>query len=147
MRRAGSCGYAHSLVDLMPPCELERCYGGVWVDGVDRWYGQQVQVQQRIRILCYIELAQSWDVPAWARAFRWFYHREDIDLLPELGWDFGIWQDCEIMVRCRVSARRPFEWAHLEGGEKLWDVLRRRRDIFQQQYEARMLFLRITQVE
>ena len=128
----------------MPPREVERSYSGVWQDGVDRWYGQLVEKQQRDRILEYIGRAQSWEIPVWAKAFRWFYLGLDIDMLPELGWDFGISQDAEVLLRCRSSDRLPFEWAVRWDGMRLWELLHRRRDVLEAREAAVTLLARIT---
>ena len=128
----------------MPPRELERSYSKVWLDGADRWYGQLVEKQQRDRILQYFERAQSWEVPVWATAFRWFYRGLDIDMLPELGWDFGISQGSEVLLRCRSSDRWPFEWAVRGDGMRLWELLHRRRDVLEAREAALTLLARIT---
>ena len=128
----------------MPPREVERSYSGVWQDGVDRWYGQLVEKQQRDRILEYIDQAQSWEVPVWATAFRWFYLGLDIDMLPELGWDFGISQDADSLLRCRRSDRRPYAWAVRDDGMRLWELLHRRRDSLVAQAAVSELLARIS---
>ena len=144
MWRRGTCGFAHSLGELLPPREVERLYPGVWKDGEDRWYGQHVAKQQGDRIVEYINKAKSWEVPVWAQAFRWFYLDLDIDMLPELGWDFGISQDVDALLRCRRSDRRPFDWAIREDGMRLWELLRRRRDAVEARAAALTLLGRIT---
>ena len=90
---------------------------------------------------CY---SKSWEVPIWAQAFRWFYLDLDIDMLPELGWDFGISQDVDAFLRCRRSDRRPFDWAIREDGMRLWELLRRRRDALEARAAALTLLGRIT---
>ena len=31
--------------------------------------------------------------PVWSSCMAWFYQYLDLRMLPELGWDFGLWQD------------------------------------------------------
>ena len=31
--------------------------------------------------------------PVWSSGMAWFYQHLDLRMLPELGWDFGLWQD------------------------------------------------------
>ena len=123
MGKAGVCGYAHALADLLPPRERSREYSGMWRDGVDRWYGQQVEEQQLRRIMWYYERTAVWDRPVWCVALVWFYYRGDLLQYPHLGWDFGILQDARSMQRLRIRQVCPFTWARRSDGSRVWCLL------------------------
>ena len=69
----GTCTYAHSLARLQPPKEVSRAYNGMWIDGVDRWYGQQMKTKQLQRIEAYYYSTSSEELPVWAVGLQWFY--------------------------------------------------------------------------
>ena len=80
----------------------------MWRDGVDRWYGQQVEEQQLRRIMWYYERTAVWDRRVWCVVFVWFYYRSFLLHYPHLGWDFGILQDARNIPRLRVRQVCPF---------------------------------------
>ena len=91
--RTGVCGYAHSLAELLPPRERDREYLGVWRNGVDRYFGQHMNKAQLDRIMFYYNRTPVPERPVWSSCMAWFYQYLDLRMLPELGWDFGLWQD------------------------------------------------------
>ena len=93
MHRTGDCGYAHSLAELLPPRERDREYVGVWRNGVDRYFGQHMNKTQLDRIKFYYNRTPVPERPVWSSGMAWFYQHLDLRMLPELGWDFGLWQD------------------------------------------------------
>ena len=92
-------------LDLLPPREWRKEYPGVWKDGVDRWYGQDMPVEQLERIKKYYKETHSRDKPVWAYALRWFYAQEPLGMYPMFQWDFGIWQDALSLQRGRIQER------------------------------------------
>ena len=134
MGTAGLCGYAHALADLLPPRERSREYSGMWRDGVDRWYGQQVEEQQLRRIMWYYERTAVWYKPIWCVALVCFYYRGDLLQYPHFGWDFGILQDARSMQRLRIRQVCPFTWARRSDGSRVWcllELLQLRREVLQ----------------
>lgn len=129
MRKEGTCGYAHSLAEVLPPLETQQSYKGVWRDGVDRFYGQSMQQAQLNRIKEYWNITPECEKPVWARCLRWYLTDQDLCLHPECGWDFGIWQDLDTMKRARKQYEVPFEWARRQtDGIGIWERLQERRD-------------------
>ena len=53
MLKNGTCGFAHSLAEVLPPNEKITTYGGVWRDGVDPLYAQQMSDRQTARVSGY----------------------------------------------------------------------------------------------
>ena len=124
-RKAGSCGYAHALQELRPPDESRRGYGGVWKDGVDRFYGQRMTETQIERVMWYYERTRESDRPMWSHALRWYITREDLH--SELPADFGIEQDWKSVSMFRKPTARPFCWA-----AGFWKSISKRRQILKE---------------
>ena len=98
MHARGDCGYAHSLQELLPPREIETLYPGVWVDGVDRFFGQQMYQHQLDRIFNkYLNNTHECEMPPWAKCLNWYFEGLDLCAFPECGWDFNIWQDVRLV--------------------------------------------------
>ena len=91
-RRDGVCIYAHSLSELLPPLENKILYPGVWSDGCDRFFGQQMWLAQRQRIQLYYRNTPDHERPVWAKCLMWYFEEQPLLNFPECGWDFGIWQ-------------------------------------------------------
>lgn len=135
MNRRGDCRFAHRLSDLLPPRECRQEYVGVWRDGVDRWYGQDMSVVQLERIKKYYKETHPRDKPVWAYALKWFYAQEQLGMYPMFEWDFGIWQDALSLQRGRIQDRLPFVWASVSTKDgsvlTLPHALRLRREAMQ----------------
>ena len=95
----------------MAPDERDAEYLGYWRDGVGRWYGQQMHVEQLRRIKMYWSVTPKEDLPVWAKALDWFIDGGGPTEYPDLPWDFGLWSDYEAMRMMRKYSRRPFQWA------------------------------------
>ena len=39
--------------------------------------------------------------PVWSTAMAWFYDKLELCMHPEMGWDFGLWQD--VMMTTKMS--------------------------------------------
>ena len=91
-RRMGVCIYAHSLSELLPPLENKILYPGVWSDGCDRFFGQQMWLAQRQRIHLYYRNTPDHERPVWAKCLMWYFEEQHLLNYSECGWDFGIWQ-------------------------------------------------------
>ena len=91
-RRDGVCIYAHSLSELLPPLENKMLYPGVWSDGCDRFFGQQMWLAQRQRIQLYYRNTPDHERPVWAKCLMWYFEEQHLLNFSECGWDFGIWQ-------------------------------------------------------
>ena len=111
MNMRGARGFAHRLSDLLPPREVFQEYLGVWNNGVDRWYGQDMPVEQLDRIKKYYNETHPRDKPVWAYALKWFYAQDELGMYERFEWDFGIWQDALSLQRGRIQDRLPFVWA------------------------------------
>ena len=111
MNMRGACGFAHRLSDLLPPREVFQEYLGVWNNGVDRFYGQDMPVEQLDRIKKYYNETHPRDKPVWAYALKWFYAQDELGMYARFEWDFGIWQDALSLQRGRIQDRLPFVWA------------------------------------
>ena len=129
MLKKGTCGFAHSLAEVLPPNEKTTTYCGVWRDGVDRFYAQQMSDRQIARVGRYWrKFTATFERPAWCYGMLWWLHDRPLREHPELGWDFGIWQDVDTMKRARKPEVLPFEWAQNRNGDGIWDRLEARRD-------------------
>ena len=126
MHRRRKCGYAHSLKELMPPNETVVIYNGMWTDGVDRFYGQQMPEYQLDRIRRYWNMTLECEKPTWARCLAWLHGEHALDAFPHCSWDFGIWQDLESLRVTRKEYTLPFSWAVRRDGARLWDLLYQR---------------------
>ena len=123
-RKAGSCGYAHALQELRPPNESRRGYGGVWKDGVDRFYGQRMTETQIERVMWYYERTCESERPMWSHALRWYIKGED--LYSDLQADFGIDQDWNTVSMFRKHKALPFSWA-----PRFWERISKRSQMLQ----------------
>ena len=105
------CRYAHQLDVLLPPDERVEEYPGVWRDGVDRWYGQRVKKKDLDMIQWYYDRTAPQEQPAWSTAVLWFYGRlPETESVSSLPYDFGIYQDLEVVRMMRASQEYPFEF-------------------------------------
>ena len=126
---AGTCGFAHSLAELLPPREVDREYRGVWTDGVDRWYGQEQSHRQIQRIKEYHRREHECEIPVWVKGLAWFHTNKAVNSYLAQPWDFGLWQDVDTLKRSRrVLGPVPFSWARRADGTSIWEALERRRD-------------------
>ena len=108
-----TCRYAHSLDELLPPDERVVELPRVWKDGVYRWYGQAVDasVVWHIRSL-YLQTPKC-QRPVWATGCLWFYKcLPKYVRIDELPYDFGVYQDLEVVRMFRLSQEYPFKMAH-----------------------------------
>ena len=129
MLKKGTCGFAHSLAEVLPPNEKTTTYCGVWRDGVDRFYAQQMSERQIARVDRYWrKFSATFERPVWCYGMLWWFQERPLREHPELGWDFGIWQDVDTMKRARKLEVVPFEWARNRNGLCIWDRLEARRD-------------------
>ena len=138
MNMRGACGFAHRLSELLPPREVFQEYVGVWNNGVDRFYGQDMPVEQLDRIKKYYNETHPRDKPVWAYALKWFYAQDELGMYARFEWDFGIWQDALSLQRGRIHDRLPFVWASVttQDGSVLTlpHALRLRREALQGYY-------------
>ena len=93
MHARGACGFAHGLDELLPPREYETLYPKCWLDGVDRWYFQQMSASQLKRIEKVYNVTMPCMRPPWSKGLATYYGGLPLDSFPDCGWDFGIWQD------------------------------------------------------
>ena len=109
MLKKGTCGFAHSLAEVLPPNEKTTTYCGVWRDGVDRFYAQQMSERQIARVDRYWrKFSATFERPVWCYGMLWWFQDRPLREHPELGWDFGIWQDVDTMTRARKPEVVPF---------------------------------------
>ena len=123
MHRRGTCGYAHSLQELMPPNETLALYNGMWSDGVDRFFGQHMPDYQLARIKRYWDKTPDHERPTWCRCLAWYQGKHALDAFPHCSWDFGIWQDLQSLRVTRKVYKLPFCWAVRGDGVRIWDLL------------------------
>ena len=108
---------------MLPLDEYFQTYDGVWLDGVDRWYGQQMSQQQIERIRGYYWDTAELERPVWAKALWWYCTGAHPEIYRDCGWDFGLWSDLQAVVwRRKVQDWRPFRWS-----ESLWERMAERR--------------------
>ena len=118
-----TCEFAHSLSELRPPYERYRKYNGVWKDGVDKWFGQEMAQYDVNRVKWYYDNTPTNAIPMWAHGMKWYHNphadQAQFDRFPA---DFGIWEAWLEVRANRKSGRRPFEWA-----ENLWPRIAERK--------------------
>ena len=118
-----TCEFAHSLNELRPPYERYRKYNGVWKDGVDKWFGQEMAQYDVNRVKWYYNITPTNTIPVWAHGMKWYHnpHADQAQFDRFLA-DFGIWEAWLEVRANRKSGRKPFQWA-----ENLWPRIEERK--------------------
>ena len=81
-----------------------------------------MDVKQRRRIKWHYDTTPSCDRPVGCGALAWFYNRGEMDEFRHLGWDFGIWQDANILKRSWISQAFPWTWASRTACDRVFPL-------------------------